>query len=225
MNCDIINTIYEKIKDGEDLDKQEDAILYDYIQKKWINNKHMWSHIPDNVRINRHDITWLIYKVKKPDLVSAKGTQSLQSSQENDNVSSESEGGYDSALTEQSEIESQEIEEEKKTQQKKRGRKPKQNKMDMSEKVICEICRGEYSRWNKTHHMRTKYHKMYAGMANNLRNMMFQNIDPNGNKVAKKNTIKSPYKDILSDKPNTKNVSSNENDFWAMIDRNRKLKQ
>jgi hypothetical protein len=44
----------------------------------------------------------------------------------------------------------------------KAGKNTKSDKKDLKQIVTCDVCGREYTKWNKTHHTRTKVHQLYA---------------------------------------------------------------
>jgi len=49
--------------------------------------------------------------------------------------------------------------------------KKKGEKKDPNEKIICEICKGKYTRCNKSIHEKTQKHKREVEFVNTLRNL------------------------------------------------------
>lgn len=45
----------------------------------------------------------------------------------------------------------------------------KHKKADPRDRVICDICGGEFTRWNRSKHNVTKIHKAYLNMNNKLK--------------------------------------------------------
>ena len=59
-----------------------------------------------------------------------------------------------------------------------RPRVSDENKAKPKDKMKCKICNGTYLRSNKTHHNKTKIHKIYENMHLNLKQIIIDELTP-----------------------------------------------